>query len=468
MWGELLFSWGIPLAVAALTGLGASLVDRRVGRARVRRWQSVAERLGMREIVSEVPAFRKTRLSARAGRRRVRFERVTANRSSSFTQVTVEGSSGITLVPEGARPLGGEREIELGDEGFDEAVEVHGEPERVRALLDAETRGIVLRMLNGRLAVPGGATLTLRGRVTLVDGHLCATLDEQPTPPTPRELADVTAALLALAERFQVRGDVARRLADAIAPEPIWRVRLQGLQLLSTGFPNDPATIEALRRALVDGQPEIRLHAAISLGVEGEPTLLEVARREGVDDSIAAQAVHALGERLPAAAGVALLRQALRGRRRETALACVHTLGLLGGSEVEEVLVKMLSLETGELAVAAAAALGKLPGAATSGSKMIEAALLGALARDLPELTLAAIAALGRVGSAPAVLPVRDAAARLDDAAVRRAARQAVAEIQSRLQGASPGQLSIAEGEAGQLSLADEDPRGRVSLPEGR
>ena len=39
-----------------------------------------------------------------------------------------------------------------------------------------------------------------------------------------------------------------------------------------------------------------------------------------------------------------------------------------------------------------------------------------------------------------------------------------MATIQSRLSGSSPGQLSIADARSGELSLADEDPRGRVSL----
>jgi molecular chaperone DnaK (HSP70) len=52
------------------------------------------------------------------------------------------------------------------------------------------------------------------------------------------------------------------------------------------------------------------------------------------------------------------------------------------------------------------------------------------------------------------------------DKRLRSAARQAVARIQSRRVGASPGQLSLASDEAGQLSLADEDPKGQLSLPE--
>jgi hypothetical protein len=69
--------------------------------------------------------------------------------------------------------------------------------------------------------------------------------------------------------------------------------------------------------------------------------------------------------------------------------------------------------------------------------------------------------ALGRVGTSAAVGPLREAEE--GDAEMRRAARQAIAEIQSRLAGAAPGQLSLAGGEAGALSLA-EDERGRLSL----
>ena len=80
-------------------------------------------------------------------------------------------------------------------------------------------------------------------------------------------------------------------------------------------------------------------------------------------------------------------------------------------------------------------------------------------------MTLAAAVALGRSGSAAAVAPLRRLETASTDAAHRRAARQAIAEIQERLTGAFPGQLSLSEGESGQLSLA-EDEAGRVSLPE--
>ena len=112
----------------------------------------------------------------------------------------------------------------------------------------------------------------------------------------------------------------------------------------------------------------------------------------------------------------------------------------------------------GELAADAAQALGE------TGSPAAEPSLIPALQREEDGLRVAAANALGRVGSAAAVLPLKEAAERSWlDRDLRRATRQAIAEIQSRLQGASPGQLSLAGAEAGQLSLAQAD-AGQLSL----
>ena len=462
----------LPYGVGALGALLAFRVERRRRRAQVRIWQSVAERLGLREVTAEHPLVSEPRLTGRADRRRVRFGRFKVGKRSSFTRLTVESGSGLTLRAERPNDLLSqdllsigrrrEREVELGDEVFDAAVEVRGAPERVRALLDAETRAAVLGMLGGQIHRPGQRPLVLRGRVELVDGELTAVLDEQPEPPTHRELFDAVEALLALAARFQAAGDVAGRLAATVAREPLWRVRLQGLQLLATSFPDDPATLPALRHALGDERPEVALDAALLLGEEGVETLLEIARREEVDDATAAAAVHALGDLLPAEIGVPLLRRALRQRRLAAAAACIQALAGDEGEEIPELLTKVLSIERGPLAVEAAKALRRHPGAAT------EQALLAALERGDPELSLAAVEALGQAGTVRAVPVIQEVAAGdAGSAEIRRAARQAVAGIQSRVPGASPGQLSIAEGEAGQLSLAAEDPRGRVSLAGG-
>jgi hypothetical protein len=81
-------------------------------------------------------------------------------------------------------------------------------------------------------------------------------------------------------------------------------------------------------------------------------------------------------------------------------------------------------------------------------------------------VALSAAKALGRVGTVAAVAALREAM-QAGGNLPSSAGRQAIAEIQARLKGAEPGQLSLAGGEAGALSLAGGEP-GRLSLAEGQ
>ena len=151
-----------------------------------------------------------------------------------------------------------------------------------------------------------------------------------------------------------------------------------------------------------------------------------------------------------------MLANSLRWGRIKTARACLEVLAGWGEAAVE-VVARAMASEEGELAVAAAQALGMTESAAA------EPALIEALKREWTDLRVPAANALGRVGSAAAILPLKEAAERSTDPEVRGAIRQAIAEIQYRLPGASPGQLSLAGTEAGQLSLAAEQ-GGQLSL----
>jgi len=153
------------------------------------------------------------------------------------------------------------------------------------------------------------------------------------------------------------------------------------------------------------------------------------------------------------------LEKALAAGRRATARAAVEVLGRTGGAEVIDSLAAALEVEDDKLVVAAADALG------ATGDAAAEAPLIAALDRDGPTVWPAIAAALGLVGTAAAVAPLRTMAGRFPfDLGLRRASRQAIAEIQSRLTGATPGQLALADGDAGQLSLAEEGLEGRVSM----
>jgi HEAT repeat protein len=130
----------------------------------------------------------------------------------------------------------------------------------------------------------------------------------------------------------------------------------------------------------------------------------------------------------------------------------------MGGSEVVAPLAKAMAVQNGTIAQLAARALG------WTGQAAAESALITALDRE--DVRVVAAKALGYVGTVEAVLPLKEAEARYPrDKELRLAASQAVTDIQSRLSGASPGQLSLTDGEAGHLSLPEDD-AGRLSLPE--
>ena len=97
---------------------------------------------------------------------------------------------------------------------------------------------------------------------------------------------------------------------------------------------------------------------------------------------------------------------------------------------------------------------------------LAEPTLTTVLASEDADLRVLAVEALGQVGTIVSVAALRAAVEAHGD--LKRAARQAIAAIQARLPGASPGQVSLAEGESGQVSLASGAEAGQVSLaPEG-
>jgi HEAT repeat protein len=289
---------------------------------------------------------------------------------------------------------------------------------------------------------------------------------------------DVLRVALDLAARLEDPPDPARRIAENTRREPDPRVRRLNIRMLSREFPESPATREALLAAREDADAEVRLAAGTALGEEGREVLLRLAAGEGVEDQTAASAVEALGARLgvedargilqkalgadrPAtAAPQSTLKKALR-TRRATARACLGVLGDRGGAEALATLGTVLTTEEDDLATAAADSLAR------TGDPGAEGPLLRTLSSGSPAVRLAAARALGRVGTAAAVAPLVEAESRGGE--LRRAARQAVAEIQLRLAeaaGAAPGQLSLAGGEAGQVSLVEEAAEGQLTLTE--
>jgi len=469
--GELVLSFMVPLAVLALFwGLGA------FGPRGVRRQEvgdillEAAARVGL-ERVKETAG----ELVGWAGPLRVRLSGY--GPASGAARITLSGPGlpeGMTIRPEdlgtAVRTARGVREIETGDLAFDEAAWVEGSEAVARAVLDAGTRRALLALLQGRLERERLAPFWAITR--LEEGVLCVDVPEvlsdgdldggriRAGEAGPRRvggigrLGEILEGVLAFARRLDPPRDPARRIAENLRSEPEAGVRRQSLAFLVREFADHPATREALLAARGDADAEVRLRAGLALGPEGRDVLLAVAGDRAAEDETAERAVTGLGDSLTAGEAQGLLREALRTRRESTAHACVRALGRRGGAAVA-MLAKVLALETPEIAAAAAQALGE------TGDGSAEAPLVEALGSPHEAVRVAAARALGRAGTASAVVALREAEA--GDRSLRAAARQAIAEIQSRAKGALPGQLSLAEGGSGRLSLAAGE-NGRLSL----
>ena len=434
--------------------------------ARGRSWRAAAHAANLTDVVTSDFLGIETGITGRSGLLRVTLERYQRGKNEKGTRIVIDGlghpSYEFALRKEGVgsaiEKAFGEREIQLGDREFDRRAYIHGSPRVVHAVLDFETRRLIGELINGRIPT-GAPDAPLEARVAVSDGALRAEIPERAFHPGGEHLPVALGTLLDAARRLVLPDDVPARLADNVRNDPLPEVRLANLLTLAREYTTYIATQEALRAACGDPDDEVRLRAALALGEEGREVLRQIASSIDVADGRSARAVRALGRHLTLDQAEAILRQALEAKRPGTAGAAVGSLGFIGGPAVVRALAAALSDESDDLVMAAANALG------ATGETAAESPLIAALDRDGPNVWPAIAEALGRVGTAAAVAPLRTMASRFPfDLGLRRASRQAIAEIQSRLTGATPGQLALAVGDTGQLTLAEEDAHGWVSM----
>jgi HEAT repeat protein len=330
-------------------------------------------------------------------------------------------------------------DIEIGEPRLDTRLIITGEPLAVHALLDAETRALLIRLVECPLLL----TLSLSG------GTLSFLAE------TPR-FGETLGLVLRVAERLAEVPPVEERVEALAGGDPLPSVRLTCLHALMEQRPRHPATRSALRAALSDPHPSVRLSAALTLRTEGREALLRLARSPDTTSEVASRAVVALGAHFPPDDAARTLETALRSGRFETVGACLDSLASRGAAHLEPVR-RVLDGPSDTGAALAASALG------LSSAAQAEPMLLLALERHSREVRAAAIRSLGRIGSAASVPLLRELEP-TGDAAFRRAVREAVASIQSRLVGAGQGQLALTT-DGGALSLTD-DAGGRVTLPD--
>jgi len=438
------------LSFLALVGGFGVWAGLRSSRSILEGWRTAAKAHGLGVEEASILWGGRLRLKARKGPFQVRIEN--PQRKGSPARIVLVAPwppdfAGIRI-HSGPDKLAGADET--GDELFDQAFSIAGPQRLLFALLDRKTRLLMV-------------TLNADYPLEIMDGELRA---EMLYP----DLPDLLELLFELAHRLVKPMDRAQRLAQNVRRDPNAGMRLGSLLLLAREFPGEPRTMTALHTACADASPKIRLRAAQELGAEGRGILRQLAE-SNEDDALRAEAVTSLGGELPPEHTREILVQALRRRLHQTARACLERLGGSPTPEDISTLAKVLALEKSELAAAAAQALG------ATGSPAAEPPLIEALQHERPDACVAAAKALGAIGTAAAVLPLEETAGQALHQELRGAVRQAIAEIQSRLQGASPGQLSLAqpaggelslaEAEAGELSLADpaDDAKGRLSLP---
>jgi hypothetical protein len=366
-------------------------------------WVRIAREAGVTHLVEGGRTF-----AGRDGGLGVEVEMVTEEQAV-VARIQVSGlAPEIAIVRNG---LGG-RDLLVGDPSFDADLAASSSNALVaRALLDAATRDHLREAFAaGRVSSVGAGTL--KASLTREIGR------------SNRFDTETFRALLDLAHRLEPVDDAEERLVRVAGADPQAVVRARAIATLVECAPGLGPTRAAVRGGLLDAAPIVRLWAARAGEDEGVSVLQALATDPDGDDAIGAEAVAALGTRLPVGPACEAVVRAAGGRRLRTGEAAVEILAGLGGAAVERALVAALDASTSSFAEAAARALGRCGGVAV-----------------IPDLARAE----GRRGS------------------ICRAAREAIAAIQSRLTGASPGQVALADGDAGELSVVDATD-GRVSL----
>lgn len=336
--------------------------------------------------------------------------------------------------------------VETGDPALDALVTVGGRPAAVHVLLSAPARHAI-------------KTVARTGTVRLLDGAFVHETFERIWDAD--QLTSLVRSVLAPAQAFPQVSDGGAMLAEAAHGDPEPGVRARCLATLAAEEPDQPRTAAALEAALADPGDVVRVAAAIALGERGVPVLREIAVREDSDEQAAARAIAVLGRRLPSHEMLAILDSALSAGRREVALAAIDSLGHVGDESACRRLHGLLHGEDEALAVAAADALSFVHSVAT------EEELDRALLSHSQPVRRAVVRALARVGRLASIAHLR--ALLEEDTAdheLKSLAQQAIAAIQARLTGASPGQVSLAESEAGELTLSHEPDSGHLSIAE--
>ena len=277
---DLMSPWDlVTIGFVALVGLGSVVANaiqvRRRQRERIAFWSATAREAGW----SAIAQAKSSVLEARAGGLQLQISSY-AEQETEWTRVEIWGprlAPELTLRREGAGFLGrrSPKEIEVGDEGFDEVVSVQGPLTLALALLDPDLRHAVATLVGGRLNLRGHRPLWVSGQLDA--GVLRLDIPEHVPQLRRRQedreldlagevylegrykLPDVLRAALDLAGRLEVPEHLAARLADNLKSEPEAGVRRKTLARLLSEFPEAAESAAALQAARDDPDADVRV-----------------------------------------------------------------------------------------------------------------------------------------------------------------------------------------------------------------
>jgi hypothetical protein len=268
--------------------------------------------------------------------------------------------------------------------------------------------------------------------------------------------------LAQLARRLCVRpGELHQRLTENAVSDPSHEVRLNNLRQLVDPSTRTPGPLLAVtaRKLLADPHIPVRLLAAAQLGAEADRALLAIACDGTLQTAHRREALTAIGQRRPEGLD-ALLAQLLARSPLELTCLALTTVGAQQLDAFAPAVVECARSEHEAARIAAAWALGGL-------APFHEDVLIRLLGDSSSDVQCASAESLGRAGSINAVEPLTAVADRLTRPQLRRAARAAIGQIQSRLGDVEAGRLSLARDDRqGQLALVDDATAGgELSLP---
>jgi hypothetical protein len=382
-------------------------------------------------------------IAGRVGDLNLRVSQQEWDRQTQFRVESRDIPRELFLRREGFIEIG--RDIQIHDGPFDRAVRVRGDERIVFALLTRENRAKLAYFVGKR----GGVIESGVVQISVPESIEKAA-----------ELQSLIEDVLDVARRLSLPvSDVRQRLAGNVTGTDRVSIRLKNLELLQQHYGTQEIARQTSLEALEDGRSEIRLQAAFFL--QELETITEIAATEAEPVDARIRAIRFLIKNAPSDNVPPLLEELLDSLAPTVRKEAITGLGELGHRPAVGKLCSLATTEDPETAAALCSALAKI------GDSAAEPALLTLLEREDKRQKIAAVDALGHLGSATSVEPLMKLTGHLLSPDLSRAAKEAIAKIQSRLNDAEAGRLTLAEltEREGALSLCREG--GELSLPDG-